>query len=358
MATPPSDDTIMLFKLLADGKWHDYEEIRDRIMASIPPGRALRKYDERIAYARKAKGDPYYDTEATEDERIYYGAKQCAQIVITSWKNRGLMYSGTGPNKQIRMKPGIKVYGVDVEIADPEAGPAAAEPEKAQEEQEVPEVPEVPAEPAEPSEVDQQAGNAGPAQAQDIYLRFTHWVCRDCGQFQDNGTACFRCGQPRMRAEEAEALAPAGPEQSAPPAASQAPETVEESEPIADDDLVPEYAGVLDDHEPVEEDAPSLGVTEAEFLERFTACRECSLLMVDEAAHLDWHRTLRSEAESKGKDEMALFAESEIRALLGEVIDASLDRFQTGMENFLAGQFSQLESLIRAKARSKDRWMN
>ena len=84
MATPPTDDTRQLFKLLADGGWHSYEEIRDEIARAVPPGRALRKYQERIDYARKQKGDPEYDTDLSEDDRIYYGQRSCAQIVITS----------------------------------------------------------------------------------------------------------------------------------------------------------------------------------------------------------------------------------------------------------------------------------
>lgn len=115
MATPPSDDTRMLFRLLSDNLWHSYEEIRDKLAATVPPGRALRKYEERVEYARKYKGDPGYDTTASESTRIFLGARACAQIVITSWKGRGIQQQGSATNKQIRVKPGFTSWGLEHE---------------------------------------------------------------------------------------------------------------------------------------------------------------------------------------------------------------------------------------------------
>lgn len=146
MATPPNDDTRTLFKLIADGQWHSYEEIRDQLAATVPPGRALRKYQERVEYARRYKRDDSYDTSLSEDERIFYGQRSCAQIVITSWKGKGIQYRGDSASKEIRIKPGFKTWGV--EFMGPET------PEEGQTQTEGP-----PAE-SEPSEPDQEGPQA------------------------------------------------------------------------------------------------------------------------------------------------------------------------------------------------------
>lgn len=134
MATPPNDDSKTLFRLLADRQWHPYVEIRDAIAATVPPGRALRKYQERVDYKRKYLNDPTYDTDASEDERIYYGARACGQIVITSWKGRGLDFTGMDENKKIRLKPGFKTWGIEQmppDPVEPEVGEVAQEPAEA-----------------------------------------------------------------------------------------------------------------------------------------------------------------------------------------------------------------------------------
>lgn len=140
MATPPNDDTKLMFKLLADGNWHNYYEVRDAIASAVPPGRALRKYQDRVAAVRRKRGDDY-DTGATEDDRIYFGARACGQIVLTSWRNRGIEIAGTEENKRVRVRPGFKTWGIESLPDDP------VEPEGGEV------VPEVPPGDSEPSEV-------------------------------------------------------------------------------------------------------------------------------------------------------------------------------------------------------------
>lgn len=123
MATPPSADTRTLFKMISDGQWHPYDKIRDAIAASVAPGRALRRYEERVAYKRKYSKDPDYDTAANEDERILLGARACAQSVISSWKGRGVQYRAFADRKEIRLRPGFTSWGLQAEgIPAPASG--------------------------------------------------------------------------------------------------------------------------------------------------------------------------------------------------------------------------------------------
>lgn len=110
MATPPSDDTRTLFKLLVDGEWHPYIQIREALAQTVPPGRALRKYEERYKQNRKSQ-EPIVPP-ISEDEQIVYGARACAQITITSWKGRGIQHRVVDQVKQIRVDPNYNGWGV------------------------------------------------------------------------------------------------------------------------------------------------------------------------------------------------------------------------------------------------------
>jgi hypothetical protein len=123
MATPPSDDSRTLFKLLSDGEWHGYTEVRDALARTVPPGRAIRKYEERLAYSREfLTGANGPQKNPTEDEKIELGQRACAQRIITSWKGRGVQARGEGSEKQVRMKPGFRTWGVDTPAGN-ESGP-------------------------------------------------------------------------------------------------------------------------------------------------------------------------------------------------------------------------------------------
>lgn len=202
MPTPPSDDTRTLFRLIADGEWHEYEEIRAKIAASVPPGRALRKYEERVEYKRKYKNDPAYDTAVGEDERIHYGAKACAQVVITSWKGRGLQSREVAGRKWIRIRPGFVSWGLEKEgIPGPGAG--GSEPsESAGEPSEEPARPE----PAVPAPEAPESVAAEPAMG---VLHPSHVTMFDESRFV---TTCRLCGQMVVSSGEYGGVTPAGKE--------------------------------------------------------------------------------------------------------------------------------------------------
>jgi hypothetical protein len=113
MATPPSDDTRTMFRLLADGEWHSYAKIKAEIAKTVPPGRALRKYQERLRQNRELRNDPNTEIIRSEDDQIRLGAAACAQITMTSWKGRGIIVRGEGPTKQCKIRPGFKSWGLE-----------------------------------------------------------------------------------------------------------------------------------------------------------------------------------------------------------------------------------------------------
>ncbi len=116
MPTPPSEESMVLFKLLSDGQWHRYLDVLEHIARTVPPGKAIRKYEEKIEYKRRIRNDPHYDTPASESERIEYGARHLARVAINSWRERhALMQRGEKPETELRLKPGFKLWGVDSE---------------------------------------------------------------------------------------------------------------------------------------------------------------------------------------------------------------------------------------------------
>jgi hypothetical protein len=322
MATPPSDDSRTLFKLIADGSWHPYEEIRDRIAATVPPGRALRKYQERVAYARQYKNDPSYDTSASEDERIYLGAKACAQIAITSWKGRGVQYSGDGPNKQIRIKPGFKSWGLEAEGVGqptPEASegsePAVEGGEQAQEQ-----------------EVQEQ-------EAQD----WRSLLAAQEKELQD-WRSLLAAGQPDDRSVFWGVVEGRR--------AHYNHMTRQHVRPVQRDE-----ASVLPSRR-VEPEVRELTAEEDQEAQRIFGPPEATdseqagegLEPVKEPAPIPQERPL-------DRAEMALFNESEIRDLVAQEVAKQLDGFQGGMQEYLAEQFDQVRAQIAAAKAPSGRWI-
>jgi hypothetical protein len=105
--TPANDDTKLLFRLLADGEWHLFKEIRETMAHKVAPGRAYRAYERDVAYRRKYKGDPNYDTRRTQEERIEFGQRKCVQAAISEWKDIGVEFRGENDAREIRIKKGF-----------------------------------------------------------------------------------------------------------------------------------------------------------------------------------------------------------------------------------------------------------
>ena len=305
MATPPNDDTKTLFRLLADGEWHDYVAIRDAIAATVPPGRALRKYQERVEYKRKYTNDPSYDTDATEDERIYYGARACGQIVITSWKGRGIDFTGSAETKKIRRKPGFTTWGIEHLPDDPK------EPEEGEG---VAEVPPADSAPSEAVAAPLEGEEPGPAEASqcDCIPSPEEWAA----EAGENGAVSFL-----------------GPCEGL-PGQEPAEGTEEEEEPTARQ---------LRERDPF----PRMATSQSVAMESLPHCEECGLWIVDRDKHKSWHIAV---SERNASDDMALFSESEVRHLIEGIVSKQLDEFQVGMQKYLTAQFALLEGTIAAVA--------
>lgn len=336
MATPPSDDSKTMFRLLADNQWHEYQQLRDAIAATVPPGRALRKYQERLSSSRKVHQTANPTPELSEDEQIQYGARACAQIAISSWVGRGVIRKVENGLKYIKIKPGFKTYGIQVPVTDEPATEAVAEAPKAVGEAEgSPEVPPADSEPSE-SAREPQEGPSAPepvVAAEDERMR-TFVRSSDTGEWvRAQGSE-----EPRITRRLDPHWLP-GPADAEPQAVAALPEPGE----VAADDMTydPGDGGPVEDHDlgPAASMAssPRVSIPEVE------ACAECGLMVLNQAQHERWHQDQKDRFEQK---EMALFDEVAIRTLFSDELGQTLDAFQTGMERYLTTRFAQLELMI------------
>jgi hypothetical protein len=310
MATPPSPDTIMLFKLLEDPeKWYGYYEIKNKIAEKVAPGRAVRKYKQRLKESRDLRGTAGVEIERTQGEMIRLGAMACAQVALTSWKGKGIMIRGEGQYKEIRIKPGFQSWGL---VTAPEGGEDAA------------------------------GGEQDPGKEAEGYTEV-----------------------PPEAPEPSEAL-PQGPQSVSEPDA-EVPAVVEtgplevlHSEPDADmptfttDEVFGETASVEPDPAPAEavteEQAPGdLGpaanaASRWVTLSEVETCPDCGMGITDKAIHEDWHGQLRRVTAMSG----SAFVDPEtLRTLVEGVMRQALTRFQVNMQDWMETQFAELERQIR-----------
>jgi hypothetical protein len=303
MATPPSDDSKMLFRLLADEGWHNYYEIKAAIAEKVPPGRAIRKYQERLRQSREMRGTVNVENARNEDEQIRLGAMACAQVALTSWKGKGIMSRGEGQWKEIRVKPGFQSWGMTTADA---GGGAQEPPERAGGS------PEVPPGDSEPSEVPRATAESPP------------------GPIAEPAAVEV----PEVRPE------PAAVEQPVP-----APEPAAEAVP----EPAMAQAGLA---APVEELIPGPS-TRSPYVTGWTgpACPECHMAITDLELHEQWHRDLKSAYESPNT---AYLDSEELKTLLGDVTRQAMARFQAGMQIWMEERFTQLEAQIRLLQKDRD----
>lgn len=114
--TPFSTEVRTLFRLLedADGnrRWHDFREIKERLATTVAPGKALRRYEERLSKRRERGGHAPMVNDVSEDEKVLYGQRLIADNVIQAIKRRWLDVEHNGGgygHKMIRLKPEVKI---------------------------------------------------------------------------------------------------------------------------------------------------------------------------------------------------------------------------------------------------------
>lgn len=296
MATPPSDDTRTMFRLLGDREWHNYAQIKAAIAATVPPGRALRKYQERLRQNRDLRNDPNTEILRSEDDQIKLGAAACAQITMTSWKGKGVISRGEGPDKEIKIKPGFSSWGIEAVRMSEEQDPGKAG-------EGYTDLPPRDSEPSEPS----AAGAQGASEPE----------------------------PERQPAPEPRSPEPVAVEEDVLPAAS-------DTGSVLLDGSVPPGPWVPHSlPEPMA--APAEGSSQYVTNVPVWSCPECFMAVTDEAEHHRWHREIKSGTEHP---EMALLDQEAMRTLLGDVTRQALDDFQVGMQDWFEARFAELERQI------------
>lgn len=320
MASPPSEDTKALFKLLADNEWHKYEDIKDQLARSIPPGRALRKYEVRLRSSRKVHDTANPTQPLSEDDQIFYGGRACAQVTISSWRERGLAQRQDEDGvKWIRIRPGFKAFGIEAKGIEEALAEGA------------PKGPATPVATIEVPPVDSAPPEVSPQPTQWPPVKLPDFV-----------------------------PPPAVPAEPVPVAVAEEPSRVadEPATKVIDQEPVRQWQRNSDgDWDPVEEPTepvvmpapdpipqPSPSVTQTAVVE----CGVCGAVVIDSGFHNRWHEdqigALR-DIHEKIIDGVTL------RTVVSGEIGQSLTSFQEGMTRYLDVVFSQLEAQIQVLSR-------
>lgn len=87
MAPAPSQWHLTLLDILADGDWHPYREVNERLGSLIAPGRALRHYESKEQRRREYEG-PRKFRPLSEEQKIATGRRILAGIQIHRARDR------------------------------------------------------------------------------------------------------------------------------------------------------------------------------------------------------------------------------------------------------------------------------
>ncbi len=128
MANRMSDEALELLRLLKDGKWHRRSDITAKLVARVPPGRALRTYENREG--KRAERTPRVGRELSDDEKIASGAKAVVSWAFKGLKANWLEFETRGDFEYVRRRrvPGRQATEIP---ADLEMDPPADEEESA-----------------------------------------------------------------------------------------------------------------------------------------------------------------------------------------------------------------------------------
>lgn len=371
MPSPPTEESKALFKILVDvedtTQWRSYEEVRDALSSTVAPGKAFRRYQDRLTKERKRRGSDDTETPLSDQAQIFYGARDVAQATISSWSSRGgLLNDGKKDGRRIKINPEHKGWAVFRMMVEQDVSKAQEGVQSAQESAEKaggsPEVPpgdsgasEAPGSPSEdvfrggegaegvaaPVEPTGGATVAVP-EAELAAARPESWRDPIVPGVRWNEAVGDPAGSPWQesllaRAERAEAAAvrdsewsPGIPEVS-PSDLTWAPPAQEAGQRI------PEWLQSVD-------------------LSNVVLCPVCKVLVIDSIDHDKWH----ADQDSLHADrEMALINEKALRTLLGDVIRLELDEFRLSLAHYLDTEFSELRRSIaslRLQPRGTARW--
>lgn len=107
MARPLSPHGQVLDETLADGAWHDWDEVVDAMAAVIPPSRAFRHAERlRAANQRRVYGDARPRAIGDDAVAARVGAHDIAVRLIRARRVRGRIEERTdGGRRQVRKTP-------------------------------------------------------------------------------------------------------------------------------------------------------------------------------------------------------------------------------------------------------------
>lgn len=313
MATPPSDETRSLFKLLGDREWHRYEDVLNDLAATVPPGKAVRRYEDRLIASREFRGDNKTEIVLSETEQIELGARAIAQTTISSWKGRGIIQRGDSrEEKEIRIKPGFRTWGLsDLIRPEPTRGEDGA-----------------------PTQTPEEGGGYTDLQGRGSEPPVT---AAGTAEVPLELAADPEVAHPIVRINGYERyLGDAVPGYVFEPPADEPP-----SQPPTDEPPVQESDWIPQDDADYRWGEQARSVTGDEPAE----CGICGLAVIDQQLHDRWHE---AQSQALREQPMALVDEVTLRTLVSGEIGQCLDRFQDGMQQYLSAQFAQLDERIRA----------
>lgn len=332
MATAPTEESVLLFKLLQDGRWHSYPEIKDKIASRVPPGKASRAYEMRMEPERKRRGDPSYNTCHNEDDIIDFGKNDVAQGVVSSWVNRGVQSWGKRHRRIIRVEPGFDSYRLPapaVPNPDDEYAPGALPPDS--------EPPEGVTRPEQPPrwlrEAQKGQGvDSGTPKPSEAFLGPSPGAEEGFRPLLDERFGLDVEAERPPVAPEPQAGASVGDTDSAQPGAVDPDLVFDESTLIARaQDFVPALS------------SPS--VTAGEGPAAGELCSECGLIVGDHEIHKRWHE---DQAHARAVAEPLVER---------KIFEELLDQFQVNMQTWLLLQFAQLEAKIVGRKSTPAKWL-
>ena len=125
--TPLSVEAQTLLRLVADGQWHPYEEIAQQVMATVAPGKALRRYEDRRA--KRMAREPFRRrmAELSDQEKISSGRRLVSNRAFNSMKTRFIDVEWRGGERMVRRRP-QSVQETAPVLTDPQVPAEPSEP--------------------------------------------------------------------------------------------------------------------------------------------------------------------------------------------------------------------------------------
>lgn len=107
MASLTSAESKALLRMLDDGEWHPFKEISEKLAATVAPGKALRRYDARVAN-QMLHGRQRKSADVSEAEKILSGQRTIANGIINTLKRRFIEIKDDGDQRLVRRRDEVK----------------------------------------------------------------------------------------------------------------------------------------------------------------------------------------------------------------------------------------------------------